>query len=234
MQAKEYRRRVFVLLLILALPVVFFSSFYYTASDDAIPLKVPERSGVVEKQIPARETWPVATALMGVAWAAAAAAFFSVAGSLALDRRLVQAGYRAWQILTARLVLLAGVSVVLSFAALIIFAVLTTSQHPELAWLSALVAGLTATAIGLSLGTLLPRPTEGMIILIGIFGTLMSMPPDSMRYVPTYASMQLFLAGRFGEDPAPGPFLLEGAVIIAVLTGIALLLWSWKTRVVRS
>ena len=231
MQAKEYRRRVFVLLLILALPAVFFASTYYSASTDPVPLNVPERSGIVEKMVPERESWPVATALMGVAWAAAAAAFFSVAGSLPLDRRLVLSGYKAWQILVARLVLLIGVSVVLAFAALIIFAVLTTSLHPELAWLSAFIAGLIATGMGLMLGTLLPRATEGMIIIIGVFGTAMSLPDAA--WMPTYAAVQLHIAGRFAEDPAPFPYVWQGLLIVAVLIAAALVLWSYRTRIAR-
>ena len=85
--------------------------------------------------------------------------------------------------------------------------------------------------MGMMLGTLLPRTTEGMIIIIGVFGTAMSLPDAT--YLPTYPAIQLHLAGRFAEDPWPVPYIWQGLLIVAVLVAASLVLWSWRTRLVR-
>ena len=233
MQAIEYRRRVMVLLLVMALPVVFFAATYYTTSDGLTNISVPQRTGAVEVEVQDRETWPVAIGLMGVAWGVAAAAFFSMTGSMERDRRLVLAGYGAWKILLARLGLLSGISVVLAFAATFISSVLTSSLHPELTWLAAFLAGLIAAGTGLLLGTLLPRPTEGMLIIIGLYGTGMSLGEEASRYFITYPAQQLLIAGRFAEEPWPVPYVWQSLLIAAVFVALALALWSWRTRVVK-
>lgn len=233
MQAIEYRRRAMLLLLVIALPVAFWAATYYSTGSDLVPVKVPERTRTVELAVPLRETFPVDIGLMGVAWSVAAASFFSVTGSLERDRRLVLCGYGAWQILLARLGLLACVSVVLAFAATLIFAVLTFSLHPELTWLAAFLAGLIAAGTGMFLGTLLPRPTEGMLIIIGLFGIGMSLGEEASRYFFMYPTQQLLRAGRFARDPWPVPHIWQGLLIAGVFVGLALILWSWRTRVFR-
>lgn len=235
MQALEYRHRVMVLLLILILPVAFFAATYYTAPEITapIPTKVPERTGTVEVYLEARETWPMVVGIMGIAWAVAAAAFFSVAGSLQRDRRLVLSGYKAWQILLARLGILAGISVVLAFVAMLPYTVVTSSLHPELVWLAAFLAGLIASGVGLLLGTLLPRPTEGMLIIIMVFGIGMSLGEDASRYFFMYPTQQLLTVGRLAQDPWPFPYIWQSLLIAGVLFGLALALWWWRTRVVR-
>ncbi|MFQ5945568.1 MAG: hypothetical protein ACE5NC_04880 [Anaerolineae bacterium] len=235
MQALEYRDRGLLLLIVLGLPVVFFAATYYTAPDVAapVPTRVPERTGTVEVYLQARETWPMVVGIMGVEWGVATVAFFAVMGNLQRDRRLVLSGYSAWQILVARLGILAGISVLLAFPAMVPYTVVTSSLHPELVWLANFLGGLIAAGFGLLVGTLLPRPTEGMLIVLLVIGVGVSLGQDAARYFFTYPAQQLLTVGRLAQDPWPFPFIWQSLLIAGGFVGLALALWWRRTRVVR-
>jgi MFS family permease len=233
LQAIEHRRRLGVLVLVLALPVAFFSATFFTSPTTPVPIEVPERGGAVEMSVPERETWPLDIGLMGVSWVMAAAAFFAGAGSLERDRRLVLGGYAAWQIVLARLTILAGLAAGLAVLTTVGYPAVVDVRHPELLWAGAFFAGLIAAAFGLLLGSILPRPTEGMLVIIGFFGIGSSLGPEAGRFFPTYPAERLLLVGRLAEDPAPAAYLVAGLVVAAVLALAALLVWRARTRVAR-
>ena len=235
MQAAEYRHRLLLLLLVMLLPVTFFAATYYSTRTEPSPIaiEVPGRTGVSLVRPPERETWPVSIGLMGVSWAVAAAAFFSVTGNLQKDRRLVLAGYRAWELLLARLTILAVFSVALAFSAMLIFTGLASSNHPWITWVAAFLAGLIAAGVGLLLGTLLPRPTEGMLLIIMIFGVGMSLGQDAGRYFFMHPTQQLLTVGRFSQDPWPYPYIWQGLLVAAAFVAGAVLLWWLRTRIPR-
>jgi hypothetical protein len=99
MQAREYKHRLTILGIVLVLPLLFWSSSYYSAGDGLIPIEIITASGTKEIMVSERESWPSITGIMGVAWAASTAAFYAMIGSFKRDKRLVLCGYRSWEIL---------------------------------------------------------------------------------------------------------------------------------------
>jgi hypothetical protein len=231
MQAREYRRRLVILSLVLILPVAFWVSLYCTAGDDPTPTEVPTHSGTEIMMIPHRESYPSIMGVMGVAWAAAVTAFYTISGSILKDKRLVLCGYRPWQILAARLILLMGVVLLVSTIPVILFVPTIAPLHPELVWLASFLAGLIALEIGLFIGVFVPRPTEGTLIIIAILGIGMAVHGDAARFFPTYPSNQLLLTGLFAENPLISPFLWNTLLILAALGVLTAWLWYYRVRI---
>jgi hypothetical protein len=173
--------------------------------------------------------------LMGVGWALAAAGLFSVIGSGARDRRLVLAGFRPWEIMLARLLILLSIAVPVSLLPVAIIAGFSTLAPPSigLVWLGSFFAAAVGAAIGLIVGSLLPRQLEGTILLIGIIGTEISIPLTiSLRhYLPLFGPQALFLAGRFTVEPIVLVHVLRSIGWLVGLSALAAALWTWRVRV---
>ncbi len=235
MQAREYRNRGLLLFIVLVLPVIFFSASFYSSptGGSLTPINVPELNKTVEVMIEPRETWSMGIGILGVAWGVSTIAFFSVMGNLQRDRRLILSGYRSWQILLARLGILVGASVPLAVAGMIPYTLVTTSLHPELVWLANFMAGLIAAGFGLLVGTLLPRPTEGMLIVILVTGIGLALNGDAAKYFFLYQPIQLLISGRLANDPRILPFVGGSLAMATAFLIPALFLWWRRTRIAR-
>jgi hypothetical protein len=233
MQAIEYSHRRLLLLIVLAMPVVFFAATYYTAPESGrlVPMLVPERTGTAEVWLSPRLTWPMSVGIMGVAWAVGTIGFFAVMGNLQRDRRLVLSGYAAWEILVARLAILAVISVPLALVGMVPYTVITHSNNPELVLLANFLAGLIAAGFGLVIGTLLPRPTEGMLIVLLVIGIGMSLDGEALKYFFLYPPIQLLVVGRLAEDPWPYPYIWQSLAVVAAFLVPSLFLWWRRTRI---
>lgn len=233
MQAREYKHRLLILLIVVILPVAFWASMYYSAGGDPTPINIPTGTGTVEIIVPARESYPTELGLMGIAWAVAVAAFFTITGSIEKDKRLILCGYSSWQILGARLILLTGVVLLVSIIPLILFVPTLSPLNPELVWLASFLVGLIAVEIGLLVGALIPRHTEGVLIIIGVFGIGMNIQGTAAEFFPTYPAEQLFLTGLFAEQPLVLPFVGRTMVILIILAVLTIGLWSYRVRIHR-
>ena len=244
LQLREYRSRLVPLVMLAMLPLLFWAGTFFSIDPNAKAVSTevlaPYETAVgplVVAEVPERDTWPMDTAFMGVGWGLAAAALFSIIGSGARDRRLILAGYRAWEILLARLVILLLLAVPISGIPVLVTALFSamTPPHLGLVWLGCYFAAVVGAGIGLIVGSLLPRQLEGTILLIGIIGTEISIPFDvTLRhYLPLYGPQALFVAGRFAADPIVLAHVLRGLAWGAGLTAIATALWTWRVRVYR-
>ncbi len=234
MQALEYRQRWLLLLIVLVMPAVLFAANYYSVpSGDPQPVEVPTRGGAVTIYIDARETWPMTIGIMGVAWGVSTVAFFGVVGNLRKDRRLLVCGYRAWQILLARLGLLMSLSAPLALVGMLPYTMISSSRHPELVWLACFLAGFVAAGFGLLIGILVPRPMEGLLIVILGTGVGMSLGGDAARYFFLYPAMQLLTIGRLSPDPWPFMYIAQSLLVAVAFVALALAMWWWRTRLPR-
>ena len=172
---------------------------------------------------------------MGVGWALGAAGLFTVIGSGARDRRLVLAGFRPWEIMLARFLILIFLALPVSLLPVVIIAGFSTLTPPNigLVWLGSFFAATVGAAIGLIVGSLLPRQLEGTILLIGIIGVEMSIPfsADFRHYLPFFGSHALFLAGRFTSEPIVLVHVLRSLAWAAVLSTLAIALWTRRVRI---
>jgi hypothetical protein len=243
MQLREYRSRYLPLVMIALLPLVFWAGTYFTLPTGDSPVDPalleaftdPLGGSLVDAPVQERDTWPIDTAFMGVGWALAVAGLFSVIGSGARDRRLVLAGYRAWQILVARFLLLLLIALPVSLIPLFIVGGFSSFDPPNLGlvWLGSYLGGVVGAGIGLIIGSLLPRQLEGTILIIGLIGLEVTIPFSVAfrQFMPLYGPQAIFMGGRFTEDPDVAVHVLRAVVWALVLSGIAVAIWTWRTRV---
>jgi hypothetical protein len=112
---------------------------------------------------------------IAMAFSIAGASIFAALTARPVDQRLVLAGYRPYELLLGRLLLLElfGLLVALLFSVVI---VLGTGPMDT----GALVAGVVLVAVssvpfGLAVGTLAPHELEGVLILIGVVGVQLTL-----------------------------------------------------------
>jgi len=233
MQALEQKRKFTTLLTVFILPVAFWASLYYSAGEESTLIAVPTLNGDVQMLVPVKKSYPLDLGLMAVAWAMAVVAFFAESGSAEKDRRLVLCGYNPWQILLARSILLTGVAFITSIIPLTLFVPILSPKHPWILWLALFIVGLIALEIGLLIGALIPRHTEGILMIIALFGIGMSIQGEAAKFFPTYPARQLFRTGLFAEDPLALPFVEEGLLIFVILMMVATVFWYFMIRVHR-
>jgi hypothetical protein len=231
MQALEQRRKFTTLLIVFILPVVFWASLYYTAGEEQTPITVPTLNGDVKMFVPAKKSYPLDLGLMAVSWTMAVVAFFAESGSVKKDRRLVLCGYSSWQILFARLILLTAVALFTSMIPLILFVPILLPKHPWILWLALFIAGLIALEIGLLVGALIPRYTEGVLTIIALIGIGMSIQGEAAKFFPIYPARQLFRSALFAEEPLVFPFVREALLIFIILIVVTIVFWFFRIRV---
>jgi hypothetical protein len=188
-------------------------------------------NGDVEMLVPVKKSYPTDLGLMGVAWAMAVMAFFAESGSAEKDRRLVLCGYKSWQILLARFILLTGVAFLTSMIPLALFVPVLSPKHPWILWLALFLVGLVALEIGLLIGALIPRHTEGVLLIIAFFGIGMSLQGEVAKLFPTYPAKQLFRSGLFAEDPLVFPFVSEELLVFIILMAVTIISWYFRIRI---
>ena len=93
------------------------------------------------------------------------------------------------------------------------------------------ITGLIAMEIGLLIGSLIPRSTEGVLIIIAIFGIGMSVQGKAAELFPTYSARQLFRSAMFADDPLVLPFVEQGLLILIALMIVTLISWYFRIRV---
>jgi hypothetical protein len=233
MQALEQRRKFTILILVFILPVVFWASLYYTAGEDPVPITVPTLNGNVKMFVPTKKSYPIDLGLMAVSWSMATVAFFAEGGSTERDKRLVLCGYGSSQILFARLIILTTAAFLTSVFPLIVFDPILSPKHPWILWLAFFIAGLIAMEIGLIIGALIPRYTEGMLTLIALIGIGMSLQGEAAKFFPIYPTRQLFRSGLFAEDPLVFPFVRDELLIFVILMMVTIVFWYFRIRVRR-
>ena len=81
----------------------------------------------------------------------------------------------------------------LALVGMLPYTVISSSQHPAMVWLACFLAALIAAGFGLLVGILIPRPMEGLLMVILGTGVGMSLGGDAARYFFLYPAMQLLM-----------------------------------------
>jgi ABC-2 type transport system permease protein len=223
--ATELRRTPLLLALLVFAPAYVIYLFTLVA---------PEGTAVVHLgdefvRTPLAEAFPAFTTPMTAALLSGITGLFLMHSSAVADSRLVVAGYRAHQVVLARLGLLFGVAAVATGVSI---GVMLTAFEPEhLGWfvvgtgLTALVYGI----VGVLAGVLLARITGVYLILFGsmidlfIFqNPLATDPPAAAQFLPGHYPLRVAMEAGFTgsvELTAIGWTLLYLGILTAIATG---------------
>lgn len=223
--ATELRRTPLLLGLLVVAPAYVIYVFTFVAPDGTATVHLTD--GVV--RAPLQEVFPAFTTPMTAALLSGIIGLFLMHNSAAADSRLVVAGYRAHEVVLARLGLLVGVAAVATGVSVAVM--LTAFEPARLGWfvlgsgLAALVYGM----VGVLVGVLLDRLTGVYLILFGsmidlfIFqNPLASDPPAAARLLPGHYPLDIALEAGFAGAPdlaSLGWTLLYLGCLAALATG---------------
>jgi hypothetical protein len=143
-------------------------------------------------------------------------------------------GYKSWQILLARLSILIGIAFVVSVIPLMLVIPTIPFERPDMIWLSSLLVGLVSIIVGMFIAAVIPRPTEGVLIIIMFFGITMSIGgSEAGRIFPTYFATRLFYSALFVENPNVLPNVVYTILIFLTLLVLTIAIWSYQVRIKR-
>jgi len=170
MQLREYRARALPLVMVALLPMgMWAASFFSLPADVTVPAQELESYTAGIGPLAWTET-PRARQLARVHFAqwgwrgpwARPRSSVSV-GSGSRDQRLVLAGFRPWEIMLARFLILLSIAVPVSLITVMVIAGFSTLPPPNigLVWLGLFFTAAVGAAIGLIAGSLLPARLRG-------------------------------------------------------------------------
>lgn len=195
MAGRDLARRRSALVLLTALPLIFYLVLR-SEEDHAV-----EVGGVA------------------MAWSIAGATIFVMLAAREIDRRLVLAGYRPWQLLTGRLLLLTGLGTALAGVFAVVMSIGSELPRPV-----ALAAGLELVTLvsvpfGLAVATIAPRELDAVLVMVGVVGIELSVPSDSgaAQALPFWGARRLF-------DVASGQVVALTAPMLATIAWVTALL----------
>ena len=169
MTGRELARRGLALGLLTALPLAFYGASA-DHSDNAIT-----------------------TGGIAMAFSIAGASIFVAMTARPVDQRLILAGYRPWELLLGRLLLLElfGVLVAGIFSVVMVF-----GSSPSDPWLVAGGVGLVSLSsvpFGLAVGEIAPHELEGVLVLIGVVGVQLTLDSSqaASRLLPFWGASRL-------------------------------------------
>lgn len=231
--ASELRRTPLLLALLVVAPAYVVGLFTLVAPSGPARVHVADR--VVATTLP--EAFPAFTTPMTAALLAGVAGLFLMQTAVEADARTVVAGYRPWEVVVARLGLVAAVSVI---ATTVSVAVMLTAFEP--ASLAVFLVGVLATAfvyglVGVLAGVLLDRLSGVYVILFGAMldlfvfqNPLATDTPALARFLPGHFPLRVAMAGGF-DAPVTTSTALGTAAVVGLLTTAVVVVFTVETRV---
>jgi hypothetical protein len=195
MTGRELARRPAALALLTALPLAFYESSRNHSQHAAV------------------------TGGVAMAFSLSGASIFAALTARRVDRRLTLAGYRPYELLLGRFVLLELFGAVI---AALFSVVMVLGSDPAHAWQMA--AGVELVAVigvpfGLAVGALAPHELEGVLVLVGVVGIQLTLEPTETlaKALPFWGAQRLI---RHALD---GSVTVSAAVPVAFAYAAALL-----------
>jgi hypothetical protein len=207
-QARDLLRRRLALALLVSMPLTFFLVTFATETSD--------------------HTWSSMSGAIGLGFAVAGASFFAMLAARGVDPRLALAGWRPWQLIVGRLLLLYALAAVIAAAFLALMWLLWQPPKPAALILAVIATALVSVPLGLAVAAVLPRELEGTLIVIVLIGIQMSLPTASSAgpYTPLWGAQRLTeAAAKGGHLGAPLLHSLGWAAAVFLVATFA-----WRSR----
>ena len=130
---------------------------------------------------------------IALAFSLTGAPIFASIASRAADQRLVLNGYRPFELVLARLLVLEAYGVIIALAFSAVMIAHSDPAHPALLVAGVVMVGLVAVPFGLVLGGVLPNELEAVLVMIGAVGIQLTLDQTARvaRLLPFWGPRQL-------------------------------------------
>lgn len=235
MFVRELARRWPTVLFMIFMPASYFLVSYLTNDpDDVVPVAIFTGAGYEQLPVLDRAFKALYLAVLGISITSSFAALTTVRGNTPIMRRLRLVGFRASQLLSARLFVLAIITLLSTVVFLAIFLPLVPVRSVGLVTLSLLLVGLIGVGLGTLVGLLLQREFEAAMIIIAIAGIQMALGrggASAEKYLIYWPAVEALKTAAFSPTPAVGSHLGLAALYVVGLFLASFAVWSWRTRI---
>lgn len=242
MTVRELARQRLALALALLVPAVFFGVVLLTSGDRALPVTLAAAAAPVTRVAGLR----LSLVFISIAAAGLVSAFFAaslVHRQLEGNRRLALCGYRASELIAARLAVLLGIVSVTSLYTWLLLAAVARPAFPVGVLLGIALGAFVYGCYGLFVGTAVRREIEAIfaiLILINIDAGWLQNPvyyePARRKWLiealPAYFPAQVAYLAAFTKDSVVG-LVAWSLVYGSALALAAFVLYTIRMRVVR-
>jgi len=167
---------------------------------------------------------------LGLAWAIATVSLFTLQAGRTIDPFLALSGYRPFELLLGRLILLEGVGAALAVLFWVIMSLGEDPPRPATLLVALLVTAGIAVPMGIAIAALVPRELEGVLVLIGIVAVAMVMENNSVLH-PLYGSREILNTAALAErDAGIGAATLHALGVASSLWAVSLVAWMTRVR----
>ncbi len=233
--SEQVRNRTALLLLLIFVPT--WDYLFWLVVPDA-PLSFLFRATNALIQVNGRELTLLTAGLNSITLIVGFMLFASTRRNTQFDRRLVQCGYQQSLLILAKLTALVAIAILVSCYTCVVLWVFWRPASLPLVWLGFFCAALCYGALGVLLGVLVRGELEGffLIIMVSLIDTSLQNPlgnpvanQDFLRWFPSFAPMQLAVAGEFAQHISWG-YLLAALAWPIGFALLGMVIFWWKTR----
>lgn len=233
--SEQARNRTALLLLVIFVPT--WDYLFWLVVPDA-PLSFLFRATNQFIQVNGRELTLLTAGLNSITLIVGFMLFASTRRNTQFDRRLVQCGYQQSLLILAKLTALVAIAFAVSCYTGVVLWVFWRPASLPLVWLGFFCAALSYGALGVLLGVLVRGELEGffLIIMVSLIDTSLQNPlgnpvanQDFLRWFPSFAPMQLAVAGAFSQH-VPWHYLLTSLAWPIGFALLGMVIFWWKTR----
>lgn len=230
---RDYRRNGALWVLLVGLPVFFITVSIAVTPDQPAPVELVENGARAITVLSMVEVHGAIMVPITVAFLGGLAGLFVVLGSTNADRRLVIAGYRPREVLTARLGVIVLAATLVSVVSLAVTAMSFDPQSWGTFALATILVALTYAMIGVVIGPLVGQ-LGGLYLMfllpfldVGLAQNIVfdAAPPAWAAWMPAHGAVRVLIDGAFtaGFDERQGLLLALGWLI--AITGAATLVF---------
>jgi hypothetical protein len=231
----ELARRWPSVLFMIFMPASYFLVSYLTTAGDArVPDQVWDGDGFAAVSVLDRDLRAIYLAVLGTSVTSSFAALTTVRSSMAVMRRLRLAGYRAGQLLSARLLVLLLITALSTAVFMAIFVPLVELRSVLFVTAAFLLVGLIGVAVGTLVGLVVPREFEAFMLVVAIAGVQMALgrgDSTAEKYMPYTPAIDAMKAGAFTGTSDLAQQFGQGLAYVAAVFAAVFVVWNLRTRV---
>ena len=237
------RNRVALTLFVL-LPVLFYALIAITTTDAPVTFVLAAVSADTSIEVSRRQEAIVFMGLAAVGFISAFLGFYLISRQTEVSRRLLLCGYRSWELVVARLAVLACAIVAISLFSGTLLLSFFTPQHIGLVMLGFALVGMVYGCYGLLAGSIFHRELEGVLSIVLLTNIDVAWLQNPIFYtesknrfviqwLPAHMPSQVSMIGAFTDHPVLMPVALS-ILYGATLLMFAVLIFWWRMRILRA